>query len=111
MNDQNLRLTRTHSADGFQGSLFGVNIEHFKWVALALLAGLSLFAGLFYGLNFGFVDAGKWSVVPAIVCVAYLRLGHQNRPPGFFVDLLDTLITGGHALPPRQPTNRSLPYV
>ena len=65
MQDQNLRVTRTHSADEFEGSLFGIDVIHFKWIALTLLAGLAIFAGLFYGRGFGFRRSGTMGIVPA----------------------------------------------
>lgn len=100
MQDQNLRVTRTHSADEFEGSLFGIDVIHFKWIALTLLVGLAIFAGLFYGRGFGFLEAGKWALLPLAACFLYLRFGHQGKPPGHIADLLDSLLTQGHARPP-----------
>ena len=102
MNDQELRLTPTHAADEFHGSVFGISTVLFAWVGMAFLAGLALFCGLFYGLGYDFLDAAKWAVLPGFAVVAYLRLLHQGKPPGFTFELLDSLVTGGHAVPPRK---------
>ena len=99
MSDQNLRVNRTHSAEEFEGSLFGIEVIHFKWVGLTMLVGLGVFAGLFYGVGLGFMEAAQWAMIPFACCVIYLRFGHQGKPPGYMADLLDTLITKGHARP------------
>ena len=105
-----LRITRTHSADEYQGALWGIEVVNFKWFALALLAGMGVFAGLFYGLALDFLAAGVWAVIPVVICVLYLRLGHQGKPPGFLADLLDSLITKGNACPPRRTHKELSPH-
>lgn len=102
MNDEDLRLTPSHAADEFQGSFLGIETALFHWVGLALLAGLGLFVGLFYGISIDFFEALRWAVLPPGIVVAYLRLGHQEKPPGYAFDLLDTLLTSGHSKPPRE---------
>jgi hypothetical protein len=102
MQEPELRITRTHSADEFEGSLFG------KWIALTLVAGLAIFAGLFYGCGCDFMGAAMWSALPVAVCFIYLRFCHQGKPPGYIADLFDSLLTGGHARPShwKQPSPR-----
>ncbi len=102
MNEDDLRLTATHSADEFQGAFLGIETALFPWIGLGLLASLGLFTGLYYGLGSDFLDALGWAALPAIAVVAFLRLGYQGRPPGYLFDLIDSLVTGGHAVPPRQ---------
>ncbi len=101
MNEGDLRLTATHSADEFEGSFLGIETALFPWIGLGLLASLGLFAGLYYGLGWDFLAAFRWAVLPAALVVGYLRLAHQGKPPGHLFDLLDSLVTGGHAVPPR----------
>ena len=109
MSVQNLRVTRTHSAEEYEGSLLGIEVAHFKWIALLLLVGMATFAGLYYGLGFDFMVAAQWAVIPSIAGFVYLRVGIQGRPPGYLKDLLDSLLTQGHAQPPRNPSPQS-PY-
>jgi hypothetical protein len=101
MSDQNLRVSRTHSAEEFEGALFGIEVIHFKWIGLALLCSVGLFAGLYYGGGLDFISAGQWAAIPVLVSFFYLRFGHQGKPPGYVADLRDSLITKGHAQPPR----------
>ncbi len=102
MNEGDLRLTATYGADEFQGSFLGVQTALFPWIGLGLLASLGLFVGLYYGLESDFLVALRWAVIPAALVVGYLRLAHQGKPPGHMFDLLDSLVTGGDAVPPRQ---------
>ena len=98
MNDS-VRLTSTHSSHEYEGSCLGIETRLFAWVALGFLASLGVFAGLFYGAEFDFVDALRCAVLPVGTVILYLRLVHQGRPPGFTQELLDSLLTGGHAKP------------
>lgn len=102
MNDHDRHLTPVHAADEFQGSVFGIETHLFAWVAMGLLASLGLFLGLFYGAESDFLNAAGWAVLPTVAVILYLRLVHQGKPPGFTLELLDSLLTGGHVRPPRQ---------
>ena len=103
MNDQELRRTPTHSAEEFQGSVFAIETGLFLWVGASLLAGIALFAWLFYARHLDFFGAAQWAALPVLVVVAYLRFCHQGKPPGYTRDVIDSLLTGGHAVPPHQP--------
>ena len=100
MSDPELRLTPTHAADQFQGRVLGIATDHFLWVVAALLASLAIFLGLFYGRRMAFLDAMGWAALPLLIVVTYLRLCHQGKPPGHTRDLIESLFTGGHAVPP-----------
>jgi hypothetical protein len=102
MNEGDLRLTPSHAADEFQGSFLGIETALFHWVGLALLAALGLFAGLYYGFGFDLLEAAPWAVLPPGVVVGYLLLGYQGKPPGYALDLFDTLLFGGNSIPPRK---------
>jgi hypothetical protein len=102
MNDQELRITSAHAGGEFKGAVWGIDVALFPWVALGLLAGLGLFVGLFYGAGWDFPEALQWAVLPVALIILYLRLAHQGKPPGFTLELLDQLVTGGHASPPPQ---------
>ena len=99
MGGNQLRVTRTNSSDGYEGSFLGIEMIHAKWFALTLLVGISVFAGLFYGFELEFTTAGQWAVIPTIACLLYVRFALQGRPPGFVQDLFNQLMTGGHCKP------------
>lgn len=111
MNDQELRVTPTNPGDEYQGAVAGVDVPLFAWVGLALLAGFGVFAWLFYRLELGFIDAVQWAALLPVAAVAYLRLFHQGKPPGYARDLLDSLLTGGEAKPPRRHPRRPTDHV
>ena len=102
MNDQELRVTQAHASGSFTGAVWGIDIALFPWVALALLASLGLFVGLFYGAEWDFTTALELAVVPTALVILYLRLAHVGKPPGFTLELIDQLLAGGHAQPPQQ---------
>jgi hypothetical protein len=98
--DQELRITPAHGSEEHPGTVFGVEIPRFRWVALALLAGLAVLVAL--APHTGLLDAAPWAVAPVALIVAFLRF-QQGKPPGYALDWLDQLLTGGHARPPLSP--------
>lgn len=102
MHDQELSFTNSHSADEFEGTILGIETTLFFWVAVSSLAGIALFGWLFYGRGRGFREAAFWAAIPVLVVVVYLRLFHQGKPPGYTGDLIDSVLTNGHATPPHQ---------
>jgi hypothetical protein len=111
MNEGELRLTATHGADEFQGAFLGMETALFPWIGLGMLASLGLFVGLYFGLGREFPQALRWSLLPATGVIAYLRLGQQGKPPDYLFDLVDSLVTGGHARPPSQVPTAQLRHV
>jgi len=102
VNDSDLRRSPTHAADEFQGTVLGIQTTLFAWVCLAFLAGMALFTWLFYAQGRDFTSAMGWAALPVIAVVAYLRFCHQGKPPGYTSDMVDSLATGGHTVPPHQ---------
>mgnify|MGYP000864647171 CR=1 FL=1 len=98
MQDQELRVTPTHGSEEYPGTVFGIETTRFGWVGLALLAGLAWLGAL--SSQMSLLDAAPYAAAPVGIVVVYLRFFQQGRPPGFALDLLDQLLTGGHARPP-----------
>lgn len=103
MNDQELRLTPAHAAEEFQGAVLGITTTLFAWVALALVAGIALFVWLFEHRRLTFFEAFLYAALPLIGVLFFLLAFHVNKPPGYASDLIDSLLIGGHAVPPHQP--------
>ena len=101
MEDQDLRLTPTHGSQEHHGTVFGIELPFFRWVALALLAGLALLIAL--SSQTGLLDAAPWAAAPVALVILYLRFFQQGKPPGYALDLLEQTLTGGHAQPPIHP--------
>lgn len=101
--ERSLRITPAHAAGEHQGSILGLDVALFPWVALGLLASLSLFAALLYNTDVAFARALSIGSLPAVVVYIYLRLAHQGRPPGLVFQWIEQCLTSGHAVPPRHP--------
>jgi len=102
MYDQDLRLTSTHGSEEHSGTALGVEVRQFWWLALGVLAGLALLVGL--SARFGFVSAAPWAAAPVAVVLFFLR-SQRGKTPGHALDLMDQLLTGGHARPPMPSTS------
>jgi hypothetical protein len=97
-----LRITPTHGSEEHPGTVWGIETPHFKWVAWAVLAGLALLAAV--SPRLGLLQAAPWAAAPVGIAFLYLRLFQQGKPAGYTLDLLDQLLTGGHAQPPAAQT-------
>lgn len=97
-----LRITPTHAAEEHPGTVWGIETPHFKWVGGAVLAGLALLAAL--SPRLGLLQAAPWAAAPVGIAFLYLRLFQQGKPAGYTLDLLDQLLTSGHAQPPLTQT-------
>ena len=100
MNEPTLRRSTTHASDNCQGSVLGIEVPMFLWLALALLAGVGLFVWLYFAREAEFFTALSWAALPPGAAVIYLRVFHQGRAPGHFFDWLETRLGHGHATPP-----------
>ena len=100
MDEPNLRRTPTHASDDCQGYVLGIDILLFVWLALALLAGVGLFVWLYFAREADFIFALQWAALPPVAAVIYLRVFHQGRAPGYFLDWVETRLFRGHATPP-----------
>lgn len=98
MQDQELRVTPTHGSEEHPGTVFGIETPQFKWLVLALVAGLALLGALSSQMTL--LDAAPYAAAPVGIVVVYLRFFQQGKPAGFTFDLIDQLLTGGHARPP-----------
>ena len=79
------------------GAALGLDLTRLKWVVAALLAGL--LPGWLLAPAIGLpLAAGIIFGPAALVALVQLAL-FQDRPPGWFMDWLDTRLTGAHLTP------------
>lgn len=101
-----LRVTSTHGADEFEGSVLGIATTSIRWVVLSLAGGALLFTYLMRTMPF--LHAAAAAFLPSIVVVVALRWMQHGKPPGHAANVIESMVTGGHASP-RSAVGRSLP--
>ena len=96
-NDELLRLTSTHAVAETEGRVLGLDLMRLKWVVLALGAGLV--PGWLAATVVSLPMAGCVVFGPALAVTVIQFVLLQDKPPGFFINWLDTRLTGGHLSP------------
>lgn len=107
MNANALRLTDTNSADDSSGRTWGLDGSLF-WIVIggaASSVGAVLF--LFSAMHWEFLPALAVAAIPCAAALAYVFGFRQGKPPGYDVDLLDSLILGRGFAPETQPPWRA----
>ena len=99
MNDEPLRHTSTHAATETDGRAFGLDLTRLIWVVLALGAGLV--PGWLLSTVLSLPVAACIIFGPALVVTIIQFVLLQDKPPGWFINWLDTRLTGGHLTPLR----------
>jgi hypothetical protein len=102
MNACPLRLTDTNSSNDSSGRTWGLDGSLF-WIVLggaAASVGLLLF--LFSAMHWEFLPALVAAAVPTAVALLYVFGFRQGKPPGYDLDLLDTLLHGRAFAPDTQ---------
>lgn len=92
-----LRVTSTHGADEFEGSVLGIPTTSIRWVVLSLAGGALLFTYLMRTTPF--LHATAWAFLPSVVVVVVLRWMQHGKPPGHGANVIESVLTGGHASP------------
>lgn len=92
--DEPLQHTPTHSANESEGGAFGLDLSRLVWVVVALPVGLV--PGWLLAPRVGFLWAAVILFGPALLVALVQFVLFQNRPPGWFLDWLETRLTGGN---------------
>ncbi|MCC6235528.1 MAG: TraC family protein, partial [Verrucomicrobiales bacterium] len=103
MNEDRLHVSSTHGAEETEGTLLGVSTTSFGWVVLAMAAGLAVFVVL--APRSSLRAAVSMAVLPPVLAFVVLRVLQRDRPPGHGPRWMDSRLTGGHARPPRTPSD------
>ena len=101
MNDHELRLTETNSADDSQGRTWGLDGNLFWYVVGGGFASVVILLLLFSVMRMSLTSSLLIAAPPFVLALTYVFGLRQGRPPGYDVDLLDNWINGsGFALNP-----------
>ncbi len=102
-----LRFTDTNAASDSAGKTWGLDGNLFWWVVGGLGAGIGVFFLMVVGFKAGlFVSFGVAALL-VLVCLAYILLLRQGKPPGYDRDIVERLAGGSGFGPcasvPRHP--------
>ncbi len=102
--DEPLQQTPTHAAAEAEGALFGLDLSRLKWIVIAVIVGMV--PGLLLAPTLGLPLAATIIFGPACLTAFVQLVLFQNRPPGWFIQSIDTKVTGAHLTPLPAPMSR-----
>ena len=89
-----LRLTDTNAASDSKGRTWGLEGGLFWWLVGGVGAGITLFFVLLVLLNESFLASFLIALVPVVLCLAYIFVLRQGKPPGYDRDCFEYLVNG-----------------
>ena len=89
-----LRLTDTNAASDSKGRTWGLEGNLFWWLVGGVGAGITVFFVSLVILNSSFLVSLLASLVPVLVCLAYIFGLRQGKPPGYDRDVFEHLLGG-----------------
>ena len=100
-----IRLTDTNSSNDSSGRTWGLDGSLF-WIFIGgAAASVGLILVLFSGMHWDFLPALIAASVPVGTASVYVFGFRQGKPPGYDIDLLDTLFHGRGFAPKSEPLN------
>jgi Flp pilus assembly protein TadB len=89
-----LRLTDTNAASDSKGRTWGLEGGLFWWLIGGIGSGIIVFFVLLVLLDVSLGMSFVVALVPVLVCLAYIFLLRQGKPPGFDRDIFEYAMTG-----------------
>jgi hypothetical protein len=89
-----LRLTDTNAASDSKGRTWGLEGGLFWWLIGGVGAGIIVFFVLLVVLNESLPVSFIAALVPVALCLAYIFMFRQGKPPGYDRDLFEYALTG-----------------
>jgi hypothetical protein len=89
-----LRLTDTNAASDSKGRTWGLEGGLFWWLIGGIGTGIVVFFVLLVPLNCSLTTSFLTALVPVLLCLAYIFLLRQGKPPGYDRDLFEYITTG-----------------
>lgn len=94
MNAEQIRFTETNSADDSKGRTWGLDGNLFWFVAGGAFAFVVILLVCFSAMKVSFFLSLFLAAVPMTLCVMYVFIFRQGKPPGYDVDCLDLWLNG-----------------
>lgn len=94
MSAEQIRFTETNSADDSKGRTWGLDGNLFWFVAGGAFAFVVILLVCFSAMKLSFVFSLLLAAAPLTLCVIYVFVFRQGKPPGYDVDCLDLWLTG-----------------
>lgn len=106
-----LRLTDTNAASDSAGKTWGLEGNLFWWVVGGLGVGIAVFFVMVVAFKAGLFLSFGVAALPVLVCLSYILLLRQGKPPGYDRDVLERFACGAGFGPdfvtPRHPLAES----
>ena len=94
MNDQNLRLTETNSADDSKGRTWGLEGNLFWYMTGGSFAAVLTLLLSFSVLRISFLASLVIAAIPLTITLLYVYGFRHGKPSGYDIDCLDYWING-----------------
>jgi len=99
-----LRLTDTNAASDSKGRTWGLEGGLFWWLIGGVGAGIIVFFILLVVLNESLPVSFIAALAPVALCLAYIFMFRQGKPPGYDRDLFEYALTGRGFSPEVHPS-------
>lgn len=102
-----LRLTDTNAASDSAGKTWGLEGNLFWWVVGGLGVGIAVFFVMVVAFKAGLFLSFGVAALPVLVCLSYILLLRQGKPPGYDRDVIERFASGSgfrpDVLTPKHP--------
>ena len=89
-----LRLTDTNAASDSAGKTWGLEGNLFWWVVGGLGVGIAVFFVMVVAFKAGLFLSFGVAALPVLVCLSYILLLRQGKPPGYDRDVIERFASG-----------------
>ena len=99
-----LRFTDTNAASDSKGRTWGLEGNLFWWLIGGIGAGIIVFFVLLVMVKVSLLLSFVAALVPVLICLAYIFMFRQGKPPGYDRDLFEYALTGRGFSPEVHPS-------
>lgn len=106
-----LRLTDTNAASDSAGKTWGLEGNLFWWIVGGLGTGIAVFFVMVVAFKAGLFLSFGVAALPVLVCLSYILLLRQGKPPGYDRDVIERFASGSgfgpDVLTPKHPFTKT----